>query len=158
MALVAQRVDIRHVQQPGVLRSMRCVARQASLRLDRSVLVHVRPAYLGVAFGADRILIGCRLQIAVPEGAVNVMTVGALDEALVHPVMEGHIECRLHIIVALEAERGLRRLEQRLFLAAVDVVATDAADGGLGMGRTVEVGMRSRVAGQACLLYTSRCV
>ena len=51
--------------------------------------------------------------------------------------------------MALEAKRGLRGLQQRLCLAGVNVVATDATDAGLGMRRTVEVGMCSRVATQA---------
>jgi hypothetical protein len=149
VALVAQRVDVRHIQQPRVLRTVRSVATQASFRLDRGVLEDERPARLGVALGADRILIGRRLQVVVPEGAVNVVAVAALDQAFVHLVVERHIERRLHVGVALEAKRGLRSLQQRLFLAAVDAVAAGAADAGLGMRRTIEVGMRSRVAAQA---------
>ena len=149
VALVAQGVDRGHIQQPGVLRAMRSVAGQAALRLDRGVLVHEWPAVLHVALGADRILIGRGPDVVVPKGAVNIMAVAALDQAFVHLVVEGHIECRLHIGVALIAERGLGRLEQRLLLAAVNVVAADAADARLGMRSTFEVGMRSRMAAQA---------
>ena len=49
-----------------------------------------------------------------------VMTVCALDHTFVHGVMEHHIELRLRIVMTLEAKRGLRRLEQRLFLAACE--------------------------------------
>src|SRR5580658_4775795 len=141
MALVAQRVDVRHVQQPGVLRAMRSVAPQAALRLDRSVLVHEWPAGLGVALGADRILIGSRLQVVVPEGAVNVVAVAAFDQPFVHLVVKRHIERRLGVSVALKTEHWLWRLQQRLLLAAVDVVAAEAAHAGFGMRGSNEVGM-----------------
>ena len=82
------------------------------------------------------------------------MAVAALDQALVHAVVEGHIEGRLHVGVALEAERGLRGLEQVLrSLAGVDAMATDAAYPRLGVGRAQEVGMRTRVAVQALRVH-----
>jgi len=49
MTLVAQHADAGHIQQPGVLRAVRSVAGQASLRLDRCVLVNERTAHIGVA-------------------------------------------------------------------------------------------------------------
>ena len=58
MALVAQCVDLRHVQQSRVLRTMRSVASQASFRLHRCVLKHEWPTRLRVALGADRVLVG----------------------------------------------------------------------------------------------------
>ena len=74
------------------------------------MLINPRPARLGVALGADRILIRGRLQIVVPKSAVGVVAIGALDQALVHLVVEGHVERRLHVRVALEAERWLGAL------------------------------------------------
>jgi len=96
-----------HIQQPGVLRAVRSVAGQASLRLDRCVLVNERTAHIGVALGANHILIGRGPQVVIPKGAVNVVTVVAFDHAFVHRMVERHIERRLHVGVALEAERGL---------------------------------------------------
>ncbi len=89
--------------------------------LTAGVLIHKWPAVLHVALGADRVLIGRGLDVVVPEGAVNIMAVAALDQALIHLVMEGHVEERLHVVVALEAERGLRGLQQLLCLAGVNV-------------------------------------
>src|ERR1019366_10826639 len=83
------------------------------------------------------------------EGAVDVVAVGALDQAFVHLVMYRHAELRLLISVALVAERWLRRLEQLFFLTAVDIVAADATHVGLAMRRAVEVWVRSRVAALA---------
>ena len=54
VALVAERVDGRHVQQAGVLGTVRSVASQTPLGLDRDVFIDERPAHLGVALGADR--------------------------------------------------------------------------------------------------------
>ena len=156
MALVAEGVDRRHIQQPRILRSVRCVATHASFRLDCGMLVHEWSACLGVALGANRILIRCGLEVVVPEGAVSIMAVAALDQTLIHLVVERHIECRLHVGVALEAERRLRSLEQCILLAVVDVVATGAADVGLGVRRTVKVGMRASVALQAGRVHLFR--
>ena len=75
--------------------------------LTGGVLVNERTAHIRVALGADHILIGRGPQVVVPERAVNVMTVVALDHAFVHRMVEGHTECRLHVGVALKAERGL---------------------------------------------------
>ena len=149
VALVAERIGARHVQQPWILRTMRCVATHASLRLDRNMLVHKRSTHIGVALGADPILVSRRLQVAVLEGAVNVVTVAALDQALVNLMMEGHAEGWFHIAVALEAKRGLRSLEQCILLAAVNAMAAGAADVGLGVRRAIEIRMRARVAAQA---------
>ncbi len=64
--------------------------------------------------------------------------------------MEGHVERRLHIGMALEAKLRLRGLQQlRLRVTVMNAVATGATDAGLGMRRAQEVGMRSRVAAQA---------
>src|ERR1039458_5005411 len=146
MALVAEHVNIRHVQHPSVLRTVRRMACQAAFRFDRRVLVDKGPTHICVAFGADHALICRGPQVAVLEGAVNVMAVTALDGAFVYRVVEGHIELSFLIAVTLEAERGLRSLEQSLILAAVNAVAAGAADVGLGMRRAVEVGMRAGVA------------
>ena len=149
VALVAERVDGRHVQQAGVLGTVRSVASQAPLGLDRDVFIDERPARLGVAFGADRVLVGRGLQVVSSEGAVHVVAIAARDQAFVHLVVERHIERRLSVGVALEAELRLRSLQQRFFLALVNAVATGTADLRLGVGRTVKVRVRSRVTGQA---------
>ena len=114
---------------------MRRVATQAPFRLHSCMLINEWPARLGMALGADRILIGRRLYVVVPKGAVYVMTVAALDQPFVHLVVERHIERRFCVAVALEAKRGLRSLQKRFPVPfGVDAVATDAADARLGMG------------------------
>ena len=150
MTLVAQHVDVRHVQQARILRAVRTVARRASFRLDRGMLVNERPTHIRVALGADLVLIGRGPQVIVPEGTVHVVAVAALDQPLIHPVMERHAERRLYVTVALIAERRLRGLEQVLRrLAVVNAVTACATDTGLAVRRTQEIGMRTRVAGEA---------
>lgn len=134
VALVAQSRNRRHIQQPRVLRSVRSVAGQAALGFDGSMLVHKWAANVSVALGADSILIFSGAQIVWSECAVHVVTIGALDQTLIHPVMDGHIELRLLVGVALIAESGLRGFQQAVVLAVVDAMATDAAQIGPGMG------------------------
>ena len=149
MALVAQRVDGRHVQQAGVLGTVRSVASQTSLGLDRDVFKDERPARLAVALGADRVLVGRGLQVVGQEGAVHVVAIAARDQAFVHLVMERHIERGLRVGVALKAKRRLCRLQQLFFFAVMDAVAAGTADVCLGVGRAVKVRVRPCVTGQA---------
>ncbi len=150
VTLVAERVDGRHVEQARVLGPMRSVASHTPLGLDRDVFKDERPARLGVALGADRVLVGRRPQVVGQEGAVHVVAIAARDQAFLHLVMEGHVERRLSIGVALEAERRLLSLQQVLFfLALMNAVAANAADVRLGVGRAVKVRVRVRVTGEA---------
>jgi len=154
VALVAQRIDARHIQHPGILRPMRIVAAHASFSLDGRMFVHKGSAHLRVAFRADQIRIVSRSEVAFFKRAVHIVAVAALDETFVHLVMKRHIEGGLRIRVALEAERRLRRLKQLLLvLALVNAVASRAADPGLGVRRALEVGVRARVAGEAGRVY-----
>ena len=150
VALVAERVDGRHVQQAGVLGTVRSVASQTPLGLDCDVFIDERPARLGVALGADRVLVGRGLHVVGQEGAVHVVAIAAHHQAFVHLVVERHIERRLSVGVALEAERRLRSLQQLFFfLALMNAMAAGTADVRLGVGRAVKVRVRSRVTGQA---------
>ena len=150
VALVAERGDGRHVQQAGVLGTVRSVASHTPFGLDRDVFIDERPARLGVALGADRVLVGRRLHVVGSEGAVHVVAIATRDQAFVHLVVERHIERRLRVGVALEAERRLRSLQQLFFfLAVMNAVAANTADLRPGVGRTVKVRVRSRVTGQA---------
>ena len=58
VALGAEHVDRRYIQQARVLRTVRRVAGEATLTLHRGMLVDKRSTLLHVAFGADRVLIG----------------------------------------------------------------------------------------------------
>lgn len=150
VALIAQRVDGRHVQQTRVLRAMGGVAGDAAFGLDRGVLENKGTTLLHVALGADGILIGSGLDIVLPEGAVRIVAVAAGNQAFFNLVVEGHGELRLDFGVALEAELGLRSLEEMiLVLALVNAMAAYAADIGLGVRRAGKVRMRAGMAAEA---------
>ena len=145
------------------------MAAQATLSLHRRVFEHEGAARLGVALGADSILIRGGPDIVVAKGAMNVMAVAALEQALIHLVMKGLRERGLDVCVALIAERRLVGFEQLGFRSggytcgdftsravnagftpqAVDAVATGATDVGLGVRRAQKVGVGSRVATEA---------
>lgn len=157
VALIAQRCDGRHIQQPRILRSVRRMAGQAALGLYRSMLIHERSANICVTLGADCILVCSRPQIVRSERAVYIVAIRALDQTLIHAVMNRHVELRLLVRVALVAKRGLSGPEQvLLILALVDAVAGGAADVGFGMRRALEVGVRACVAGKAGCVHFFR--
>src|ERR1700722_18888885 len=80
---------------------------------------------------------------------MHIVAIAATDGAFVDLVMEGHIERGLDVVVALEAESGLRGLEQVLGFGVVNLVAADAAYVGLGVGRAQKVGMGAAMATEA---------
>lgn len=71
------------------------------------MLIHKRSSRLRVTLRADRINLRCRFQILVIETPMRVVTVRAGDQPFFHLVMERLIELRLHIGMALEAQRRL---------------------------------------------------
>lgn len=150
VARVAQGVDGRHVQQARVLRAVGRVASNAAFRLHRCMLVDERPACFRVALRADCILIGGGLQVGFVECAVRIVAVAAAHRALIDRVMERHVERRLLVAVALEAELGLFSLQQLLrSFGIVNAVAAEAADAGFGMRRAIEIRVSAGVAAEA---------
>ena len=85
------------------------------------------------------------------------MAVSALHQSLVHLVMEGHGELRLDVRVALEAQRGLRRLQKGLIIAGVNAMAANAAYIALAVSRALKVLMLALVASQAILVNLFGC-
>ena len=86
-------------------------------------------AHIGVALAANRVLIGCRFQVVRVECSVGVVAIAALNQALIHLVMEGHAEGGFHVRMALKAESRLRSFQQLLLVfARVNTVAADAAN------------------------------
>jgi len=116
---------------------------------------------LGVALGADRVLIGSRLQLLSFEGAMRIVTIAIAQQPLIDLVMEWLRERRLHLGVAGVAELRLRDFEQIGFaLKGVWAVTVGAAHLGVAMRVAMrgafEVGMRSGVAGQTAGVHLLR--
>lgn len=153
VALETDSIDIGTVEQAGIGPAVRGMTCRATLGFDRSVLIGPRAGFPGVALEAKGVLRRDLLDAALPEGAVEVVAIGALHLAIVHRVMEGHGKLRLGVRVTLNAERRLRRLEQRLFRAVMNVVATDAAHISFPMRRALEIRVLSLVATQALLIH-----
>ena len=93
------------------------------------MLVDERPASLGVALGADRILICRGFQVLLTERAMDIVAVAALHQPFLNFVMERLRECRLHIAVACEAQARLRRRPQQIHRCSgvVNAMAARAA-------------------------------
>lgn len=114
MAREAQEVDVAQFQQARVGRAVRRVARLATFDSHCFVLENKRSLLVGVAFKARDVLGGRIAQLAGPDSAMRIMTVGALNEPLVHAVMERHFKFRLFLKMAGVAELRLAFHEQEL--------------------------------------------
>ncbi len=107
VALVAHLVDIRNVQQPGILGTMRRVTGKAAFRLYRSMFEYKWAPCFRVALGADHVLISRRAELMVAKGPMRVVTVGALHQTFVHLMVEGLRKRRLDVGMAAIAELWL---------------------------------------------------
>src|SRR5450631_459211 len=119
---------------------------------------HKRPSCLRMALHADRIPEGGGLQSLLLKRSMRVVTVAAFHQAFIHLVMKRLGEVRLDVGMASVAKRGLRSLQKvSFFLEAVDGMAIQAADIGLTVSGTREVGVIALMAGQALLVDLIRC-
>src|ERR1700680_1856010 len=127
VALQADGIHIGAIKQARGGPSMREVASGAAFGLHDVMLVDEWSGCLRMALGANRILLGRRLQALPSESSMRIVAIGTLDKPLLHLVVKGHGELRLDVRMALEAERGLGHLEQTLrILAGVDAMAPHA--------------------------------
>ena len=157
VALQAEAVHVAAYEQARIRRSVRKVARGATLSLDGRMLVNERPERIDVALGANGVLGRTRPKEVRLEGAVRVMTISALQQPFVDLVVERLRKSGLGIGVALIAERRLLRLKHlRLRHKLVGAVAVRATDQSLTVSGPLEVGVRANVARQALLLHLFR--
>ena len=153
VTLVAELIDVRHIQQPGILRSVRRVAGYTAFCPDSSVLEDERATCFRVALRADRVLIGSDFEIAGLEGSVHIVAVAAAHQALIHLVVEGHRKCWFDGRMALETKVWLRSYQKRRVRhGLMNAVTAKTAHAGLRMRRAQEVRMRVCMATQARLV------
>jgi hypothetical protein len=149
MALEAECVYIADIQQASIGRAVRGVACGAALRFNYRMLEDEWACGLGVALGADRILIRGGLQHLALEGAVRIMAVAAGHEPFIHFVVKWLSKLRFDIRVAGVAKLWLGDFEEIGFacerMYAVTVRATYL---GLAMRRALKVRVRFGVTGQ----------
>lgn len=129
MTLQAQQIHVAYPEHVNVGAPVRNMAGGASLDFHRLVLEYERSLFIGVAGEADGILRGRSAHLLRPNCTVHVVTIRALDEPLVHTMVEGHFELGLFSQMARVAELRLCFHQQELFgLRMVRRVAGDAAD------------------------------
>ena len=135
VAMKADRIHIGLNQQLRIRSAVREVAGAAAFRLDRSVLKDEGSSCCYIAFGVHHELPCRRAQRILFQVAMRIVAVCARDQTLFDLVMNGRGELWLDVIVALEAELRLRRLQQMLlFVGRVNVMAADAAHIALAVG------------------------
>ena len=128
VALETEQIHIAHLQHVGVRPAMHYVARYATIRFDRRMLVHERPFLLSVALEANLILIRGHPHLARALCSVHVVAIVALNETFINAVVERHGELRLLREMARVAKFRLRFNQQKLLgLRVVRRVARDAA-------------------------------
>ncbi len=149
MTLETKSTHVGPFQHVFVRASVRGVTSNASFRLDRAVFMLPGTRALGVALHAGRILLADCLGLSARACAVRIVTVRALDDALVHLVVERHRKIVAFIPVALITKSWLRILQQRIRLAVVHVVTPQAIHIAAPMRRFVETLMPILVAVQA---------
>ena len=79
------------------------------------MLVHKRPLLVRMALEADRILRGRSSHLLGLDRAVRIVTVRALDQPLVHSMMEWHFELSFLLEMARVTELWLRFDKQEFF-------------------------------------------
>ena len=116
VAFEAHGEDNRAGQQPGIHGAVRPVAGLATLHALNAVLEHERSAFVHVAIETGFFIPlhptdhawARRHAPGRIEAAVRIVAIGALHGALVHAMLEGHIELRTHAGIAGVAKFGLR--------------------------------------------------
>jgi len=100
------------LQQARVRRTMRRVARHAALGLDGSVLPGKWTCLVCMAVETNHVLGGGGTQLLRQKTAVLVVAIGAVDQALIHAMVERLGEIRLDFQMAAVTQGRLRRLQK----------------------------------------------
>ena len=119
MALQAEDIEVAGLEQVRIGRAMRRMACFAAFCLDRLVLEDEGSLLVGVAREADSIPRRRRPKLLPDEPSMGVMAVRALNKSFLDPVVEGHVELRLHLKVAGVAELRLCFHQQEVIRGGV---------------------------------------
>ena len=88
------------------------VTRDASVSLDRSMLVNERALFVSVTLDARGISAGREPRLFQLKSTVWVVTIATLHRAFQHLVMERQVELVLRLTMTTETELGFAVLEQ----------------------------------------------
>src|SRR5215472_17254152 len=100
MAFQAKQVHVAAPQQPRIGRSMRRMASNATLGLDRSMLKGKRNGLVCVTIKAKLVLRGCGPQLVGQESTVRVVAVAACHLTFIHLVVIRLGEIRFDVEMA----------------------------------------------------------
>lgn len=109
VALQAQSIDVVHIQHAWVGRTVGVMTENASLSLDRRMLINERSCIFYMTLDANLVLRRSRAQLRIAKCSVWIVTIRALHQTFIDAVMKRTIEIRLDVRVAGVAERGLGR-------------------------------------------------
>lgn len=149
VALKTQREDLRTLEQTGVHTAVWDVAGGATVDTDCSVLKDEGAALVDVTLHARLFVLEAVRHHARTGrhaggrgvGSMGIVAIGALHEALIDAVFDGHGELRANVGVATVAEVSLRLGEELLGGGCLmDGVAVGANHVGSGVGTTTDVG------------------
>jgi hypothetical protein len=136
------------------------VASLATFDFHDLVLEDVGSLFVGVAFEARDILRGRGAQLVSPDSAMRIVAIGALNEAFIHAMVEGHFKLRPHLKMAGVTKLRLALHEQELLDGGMmGRMAIDATDLVAGMLRADGVHMFGVfcVAIEAALIHFFGC-
>jgi len=119
MALQAKQIDVAELQHVRIWSAVSQMAGLTSVDLHRLVFENKRPLFVRVALEADRILCGRSPHLMRLYCAMHVVAIAALDQPLVHSMMERHVELGLLLEMAPVAKFGLGLYEQKIRFFAV---------------------------------------
>jgi hypothetical protein len=132
--LQTEKIDVAQLEHVRIGAAVGQMAGVATIGLDGLVLVDEWALLVGVTFEADSILRRGSPYLFGLHGAVDIMAIAALDQALIDAMMEGHFKLGFLLEVASVAELGLRFLQKELVrLRVVGRVARGAANVVLGV-------------------------
>jgi len=119
VALQAEDIEVAGLEQMWIGGAMRRMARFAALGLVGLMFENEGSLLVDVASETDSIPRSRRPKLLSNEAAVGVVAIRALDKPFLDPVVEGHVELRLHLQVAGVAELRLCFHEQELVCGGV---------------------------------------
>jgi hypothetical protein len=135
MALKAHQVDLAHPQEAWICRPVWRVTTVTALGLYRYVLIDEGTLFVDVALDANLVATRHRPYLADGGCAMSVVTIAALDQTFVDPMVKWLRKVCLGGRMASVTELGLRPHQQGLcFLSMMRRVTVEAADVVVGVG------------------------
>src|SRR5579862_8805840 len=129
MAFQAHQVYLAALQQPRIIRSVRCVACCASFRLEHRMLENKGARLIGVALVANCVVRRSSAQLPCVKSAMRIVAVRTLNQSFVYAMVKGPRKLLTHFQMAAVTKLWLLLFHQVVaFLGVMRIVAIGAAD------------------------------